>query len=280
MSKRTGAARYRTNGNAAQSESDTNDAGELAATIESPETYPRHFSPGQRAAALEFCDDHVPQASTRPPGLPAQEFADTIGAKSLRPSGRGDSKSLVKHSKLKEISEDLKDIKEIVDAISPLGASVISNIKSFVACVAQSRGNGKAESQDHLLEIFGSASALPGQCVAKIAAAAQKELEKQQALIDKLTTFDANGNDKRPMKYLDRPTGEKLEDFLRREYAQSGLIARGITRPDISNYDSPLGNAISNHMNYADLPEEVTIPRSRSRKNRREREAVPRRTLN
>lgn len=79
-----------------------------------------------------------------------------------------------------------------------------------------------------------------------------------------------------PLLYSERPPGMKFEDFLRHEYRDKGLLTESFTLKDLRRIDPKLAAVYYQHLRRSDLPDDITIKKSRTQLNARERVALKR----
>lgn len=99
-----------------------------------------------------------------------------------------------------------------------------------------------------------------------IAAEAERRAESNKTAIEIATASD------RPMLYRDRPRGQDIITFLRREYRDRGLLTDNFDRASLKKYDPACARAIEQFESKRELlPDDVRLPKARARISARER---------
>ena len=94
---------------------------------------------------------------------------------------------------------------------------------------------------------------------------------ERRASVNKTVADLASAPDK-PMLYKDKPFGQDLVTFLRREYRDRGLLSSDFDRSFLKKYDPSCLRAIETFEYKHDLlPEDVRIPKAKQRTSARER---------
>lgn len=89
------------------------------------------------------------------------------------------------------------------------------------------------------------------------------------------TVADLARNPDRPMLYRDRPRGQDLVTFLRAEYKEKGFLTPELNRGVLGTYDPHCLKAIEDYEQKRSLlPDDVSIPKLRARRNFRQRQPL------